>query len=133
MGSNSKAALSDERRGYVCIVEDDHDMREVLRLALEIRGYSVEEAAEGEEALAVLRKRPACCLILLDLMMPGMNGWQFRKTQLESPVLAEIPVVVLSAMREACSHASELRAAACLTKPVDMEHLIAETARHCRA
>jgi CheY-like chemotaxis protein len=108
-------------------------MREVLRLALEIRGYSVEEAADGEEALAILRRNRSCCVILLDLMMPGMNGWQFRKAQLESPEFAAIPVVVLSAMRDARSHAAELGAAACLMKPLDTERLIAEIARHCGA
>ena len=87
----------------MCVVDDDPDMREALRLVLELRGYSVEEAADGQRALELLRSNPGCCLILLDLMMPGMNGWQFRKAQQEAPELAAIPVVVLSAMRDVCT------------------------------
>jgi CheY-like chemotaxis protein len=115
----------------VCVVDDDPDMREALRLVLELGGYSVEEAADGGEALELLRRNSRCCLILLDLMMPGMNGWQFRQAQLETPELAAIPVAVLSAMRDVCTHAAEVGAVACLSKPLDMDRLMAEVSRHC--
>jgi two-component system chemotaxis response regulator CheY len=120
-----------ERRRYVCVVDDDADMREALRLVLELRGYSVEEATDGQRALELLRENPGCCLILLDLMMPGMNGWQFRKAQQETPELAAIPVAVLSAMRDVCKHAAEVGAVACLSKPLDMNQLMTEVSRHC--
>jgi two-component system chemotaxis response regulator CheY len=127
----SPPAHPDERRHYVCVVDDDPDMREALRLVLELGGYRVEEAAEGQAALELLRRDPSCCLILLDLMMPGMNGWQFRKAQQDSPELAAIPVVVLSAMRDVCRHATEVGAVACLSKPIAMDRLMAEVSRRC--
>jgi two-component system, chemotaxis family, chemotaxis protein CheY len=121
----------EQRRRYLCVVDDDPDMREALRLMLELGGYRVEEAAEGQQALALLRRQPECCLILLDLMMPGMNGWQFRKAQQEVPELAAIPVLVLSAMRDVSRHAEEVGAVACFSKPIDTDRLMAEIARHC--
>jgi CheY-like chemotaxis protein len=131
MNHGPSPARTDERRRYVCVVDDDPDMREALRLVLEVRGYSVEDAADGQGALDLLRSNPGCCLILLDLMMPGMNGWQFRAAQQEAPELAAIPVAVLSAMRDVCTHAAEVGAVACLSKPLDMDRLMAEVSRYC--
>ena len=77
----------------VCVVDDDADIREVLTDVLSIEGYDVVAAGDGESALALLRARPSACrLILLDLMMPRMNGWEFRRQQLQDPTIAEIPV-----------------------------------------
>ena len=81
---------------YILIVEDDFDIREALTQILEEEGYAVREAANGREALDVAaRELPS--LILLDLMMPVMNGWQFRAEQIKDPRLAPVPVLVISA------------------------------------
>ena len=83
---------------FLLLVEDDDDLREDFALILRSRGYRVEVAANGAEALARLRARaPLPCIILLDLMMPVMSGWELRSAQLADPVLAGIPVIVLTA------------------------------------
>jgi CheY-like chemotaxis protein len=93
----SRGARVTERRTSVLIVEDDEDIRESLGDALELDGYDVAAAENGWEALRLLRSGLAPDVILLDLVMPVMNGWQFRKAQLADPEIMHIPVVVVSA------------------------------------
>ena len=81
---------------HVLVVDDERDVQALVRLVLERQGYDVDAASDGREALAKIEaRRPD--LVLLDLMMPVMNGWQFRAKQLQDPALAEIPVIVMSA------------------------------------
>ncbi|HEY6911244.1 MAG TPA: response regulator [Myxococcales bacterium] len=80
---------------YILIVDDDADFRAGLRLALEMKGYQVEEAAHGEEALAKLAERPPL-LVLLDLQMPVMNGREMLQRMRATPDLKEVPVVIIS-------------------------------------
>lgn len=120
-----------EAERYVCVVDDDPDIREIVVLVLEASGYRVRTAADGEEALQTLRRHPGCCLIFLDLMMPGMNGWEFRAQQRKIPELASIPVVVLSGVREVPVQAADMHAAAYLQKPIDLDALVATVQRHC--
>lgn len=83
--------------GRVVVVDDDEDWRELVVQYLEESGYEAEGYSDGREALAVLRRRDATAtLVLLDLEMPAMNGWEFRRQQLADPRLAPIPVVVAS-------------------------------------
>jgi CheY-like chemotaxis protein len=111
-----KVAKVDKR--IVMVVEDDHLIRQVIAEALEEEGFEVVEAANGKEALEALRNvRPA--LILLDLMMPVMNGWEFRRAQLEDPAISDIPVIVLSALKD---HSVEAERS--FTKPFDLEDLL---------
>jgi len=115
----------------VLVVEDDPDIRATLCEALEDHGYTAVGASNGVEALDYLHKageRP--CLILLDLMMPVMDGQTFRNEQRADPSLAEIPVIVISAYRDVEKHAREL-AADCLPKPVRLETLLDVARRHC--
>lgn len=116
---------------YVCVVDDDPDIREIVVLVLEASGYRVRTAADGEEALALLRREPGCCLVLLDLMMPGMNGWEFRALQKKDPAIASVPVVVLSGVREVDVQAASLDAAASIQKPIDLDALVSAVAQHC--
>jgi CheY-like chemotaxis protein len=89
----------------ILIVDDDADTREGLSLAIEAAGYSVHTARDGIEALKMLRHyRPD--VILLDLVMPTMDGWTFRMQQLRDPELADIPVVVLAGRHEAMDRSS---------------------------
>lgn len=114
--------------GYVLIVEDDPDLRELLTLTLEAEGYTVGQARNGAEALEQLRggsEKPR--LILLDLRMPIMNGWQFRDLQRKDPELADIPVVIVSAD---VPPGPDLRAVAFLQKPIQPEELIATVQRY---
>src|SRR5688500_52238 len=89
-------------------VEDERHLPQATTEPLDLVGYRVDCAANGEEALAHLRKGPLPRLILLDLMMPVMNGWQFRQQQLRDPVLAPIPVVVVSALGKLDAYTREL-------------------------
>ncbi|HET7755085.1 MAG TPA: response regulator [Anaeromyxobacteraceae bacterium] len=109
----------------VLIVEDDPEIRLVLADILETCGYAVSQAQHGREALDKLEAglRPAA--ILLDLMMPVMNGWVFRAAQLEDRRLASIPIVVLTAMGRAEETGRELRAHAALSKPFEISDLLA--------
>jgi CheY-like chemotaxis protein len=81
----------------VLVVEDDCDIREVLSDTLAIEGYAVVSAANGRQALDLLHAGLDADLILLDLLMPVMNGWEFRAAQRADPALSRIPVVVVSA------------------------------------
>jgi CheY-like chemotaxis protein len=122
--------VTTERQGgkTVLIVEDDAAIREALSLILAGEGFVVLGAANGQEALGLLRSGPHPNLILLDLMMPIMDGWQFRREQTQDAALSAIPVVVLSADGNGQQKAAALRAAGYLQKPVEVETLL-ETIR----
>jgi len=107
----------------VLIVEDDHDVRETLGLLLELEGYEVYGAANGKEALALLKSISPPDVIITDIMMPIMTGWEFLESAAEDPALASIPVIILSAAekKESPKHPKVL---AFLPKPVPIETLM---------
>ena len=115
----------------ILIVDDDVDVREMLSQFFSIEGYAVATAQNGQDALEQLRKGQQADLILLDLMMPVMDGWQFRLEQQRDPNLAAIPVVVLSAVYNARERAALLGAVDYMQKPVEFDKLI-ETAERYR-
>ena len=123
----------------VLVVDDHEDVRMALEAILVADGSEVVTACEGEEALDRLRRGADPCVILLDLMMPKLDGWQFRQAQLADPTLANIPVIVLSAYVPAClsddmrsrSQGVRLDAAAVLGKPVDPDELVRVVRHHC--
>jgi CheY-like chemotaxis protein len=118
-------------RSEVMVVEDDLDVREILREILEDAGYSVSWAANGREALARLKRGRAPRLILLDLMMPVMDGREFRTAQQQDPSLAPIPVVVISADHGVDAKIGEMQVDAWLTKPFEVGALLATVDRYC--
>lgn len=112
----------------ILLAEDDYDLREAMIDVLELEGYSVKAVPNGLEALEWLLGTSAPpSLIFLDLMMPVMDGWQFRLEQLARPALASIPVVVLSANEEIPVDDGVLR----LRKPARSKALLALVARYC--
>lgn len=113
----------------VLIVEDDQDVREFMDLLLSTSGFETTTASNGAEALQALRARRPC-LVLLDLMMPVMDGWTFRKQQLADPAIADVPVVCVTAVSEPQQVTERLRAP-CLTKPVEFGTLLDEVQRAC--
>lgn len=115
----------------VLVVEDDADIRDTISQILEFEGYAVATARNGAEALAQMRRGRRPAVILLDLMMPGMNGWEFRSAQLVDPALADIPVVVLSGDRTVAAEAGDMKAAGFLTKPVELSMLLDTVRRFC--
>lgn len=107
------------------IVEDDADVREALCDVLEDSGYRCAAACNGREALERLRLgEPPPRAILLDLMMPVMNGWQFRAAQLAESALAPIPVIVLTAVGDIEEKAREMGTRHALSKPVNLPKLL---------
>jgi CheY-like chemotaxis protein len=115
------------------VVEDDFAIRETLRELLEDEGYRVTQAANGAEALARLRTVGAPKLILLDLMMPVMDGWEFRHAIQEDPRLAEIPVIVISAEHGVESKVGAMRVQGYLSKPFELEQLLQAVERYTLA
>lgn len=114
---------------YVMIVEDDFAIREALTQILEDQGYLIVSVANGQEALDYLRVNPLPQLILLDLMMPVMNGYQFRTAQQEDARLASVPVIVLSADNDA-ELADAIEADGFLRKPVRLTTLVEVVGRY---
>lgn len=108
----------------ILIVEDDLDIRDGLKCLLRSEGYTAATASDGAEALGLLRNGLRPSLILLDLLLPGMDGFQFRRDQLGEPTLSEIPVVVYSGYHDPTRYAPFLRAAAYLRKPIEPEVLV---------
>ncbi|MFN2387446.1 MAG: response regulator [Thermoanaerobaculia bacterium] len=119
------------RSTRILIVEDDADLRESLSQILEDEGFEVIGAENGRIALDYLKGNSAPCVVLLDLMMPVMNGWEFRDAQLQDPELSEIPVVVLSADARTSSKAQALGVEQYLRKPVQLDQLVGIVAGLC--
>jgi len=116
----------------ILIVDDDHSIREMLRLFLELKGYTIASAINGQDALDYLRQSPEPPqLILLDLMMPVMSGAEFRTAQRQTPALASIPVALISADANLRDSAPVLDAEAYLPKPIDFDLLLATIERFC--
>jgi CheY-like chemotaxis protein len=106
------------------VVDDDEDIREVLKLFLEAEGYRVVTAADGRDALQQLQSHEQPSLILLDLMMPGMDGEQFMNI-IRRGSFGNISVVIMSGHREAANKVIELNANCSLMKPVEYDDLMA--------
>jgi CheY-like chemotaxis protein len=120
----------------VLLVDDDDGTRGALEELLGNAGYGVRSASNGAAALSLLRAIPPgdakCDLILLDLMMPIMDGWDFRTKQRADPVLAGIPIILMSAGGGIAVVSEELRAADYINKPVDVPDLLNKVRRICR-
>jgi CheY-like chemotaxis protein len=107
----------------ILLVEDDADIRADLAELLRDDGFEVVTAQNGEEALTRLRQGLTPTVILLDLMMPVMDGWKFRSEQLRDPTLARIPTVLLSGAYDVRQQARDLRASAYVPKPLEWHRL----------
>ena len=115
----------------VLIVEDDADLREMMAQLLSLEGFQAAAVANGSEALQYLHNghvKPD--VILLDLMMPVMDGWEFRRKQQADPAFADVPVIVLSALDQ--SRAADVQAEAFLKKPLDFDRLLQLVRHYCR-
>lgn len=110
-------------RCTVLVVDDDAELRELLRVALTNEGYDVATVPNGREALHHLRSNTDTCIILLDLLLPIMDGAHFRTAQLRDRSLAWIPLVVMSAAVDADRRARELGARRLVRKPLDLDEV----------
>lgn len=118
--------------GPILVVDDDLDIRELLVELLEDHGFRACSAGHGQEALDWLASNSETpCLMLLDLMMPIMNGWELAQKLQENSNFASIPIVLISADRDVTIHAQALQAAGCLQKPVELKALLEVAHRYC--
>lgn len=113
----------------ILIADDEPAIVEVIASTLEDEGHRVTTARDGQDALRLLREDPPC-LAILDLMMPRMNGWQLRQAMLDEPMLADIPVAVVTAFS---GDVGDLHAAAVLRKPFDLSAIVKLAEHHCGA
>jgi CheY-like chemotaxis protein len=114
------------------LVEDDSDVRESLALLLQACGYRTEVAENGQEALEKLRDGSPPCMVVTDLRMPVMDGWELRDEMKKDEGLADLPVVVVSANATTEIDAERLDAVACLQKPLNIKQLLGVLDRYCR-
>ena len=115
---------------FVLLVEDDREVREMLEMLLRLEKYEVKSAENGQQALDMMRQRLPCA-VLLDLMMPVMDGWEFRRRQLEDPALAAVPVLCITAGSDPVEVSGRL-GVPCLPKPLDSTRLLIEVGQRCR-
>jgi CheY-like chemotaxis protein len=115
----------------VLIVEDEPDVAEVVADVLEAGGYAPLIAGNGHEALELLRGGYRPHLIILDMMMPVVDGRAFRREQQRIPEIADIPVVLLTADGHTAQKAAAIGAHGYLTKPIGIQALLGEVRRHC--
>lgn len=112
----------------VLVVEDEEDLREMMRDALELNGYQVATAQDGVQAFDEIARIDQLCLVILDLLMPGMNGWDFFTQMRQRAELAAIPVVVhSSAPDQAPSGATRV-----LKKPLELSRLLSVVKEYCQ-
>ena len=107
----------------ILVVDDDDAVREAIAETLEYGGYSVESAADGLQALAKV-KAALPDAIVLDLMMPVMDGWAFLERCRKEDLCSDTPILLTSAVRQLEETARELRVQACLSKPFDLDELL---------
>jgi CheY-like chemotaxis protein len=115
----------------ILVVDDDPASVEALCELLEAAGHDVDRAENGSQALELLRDGEKFCVILLDVMMPVMNGYEFREEQLKDPSLASIPVFLVTADSRARKRAEELQTARFFQKPVSPRDLLSAVGEYC--
>ena len=115
----------------VLIVDDDFRIRALMARLLETSGFTAVEAANGKEALDIMRQRRPC-VILLDLQMPIMDGWEFRRQQLADPELADVPVICVTGYYDS-SDLFRREGVKCFTKPVQLSALLKAIREVCES
>jgi CheY-like chemotaxis protein len=110
------------RTPCVLIVEDDDDVREFMQLLVSTAGYETMTARDGQDALVKMHQRRPC-LVLLDLQMPRMDGWEFRARQMQDLALCDVPVVCVTAFFDPAQVTRQL-GLRCISKPADFPTII---------
>lgn len=115
----------------ILVVDDDGEMRDRLRTLLHLEGFAVETAANGRDALDQLEAGLRPCVIVMDLMMPVMNGYEFRQQQLQYPELARIPVITYSGLAEIGARARQAADGFGTRPPTDVDGILTLVRQHC--
>jgi CheY-like chemotaxis protein len=113
------------------VVDDTNSVRDALVTLFRNEGYEARGARDGVEALRLLRNGFSASLVVLDMLMPEMDGWDFRRVQRRDPALADIPVVILTSVVNPMLEAKKLRAVAGFRKPIDVYALLEVVTEHC--
>src|SRR5438874_7615102 len=116
----------------ILLIEDDDGLGAILAAVLQDQGYRVTWVSNGREALDHLRTEQPPRVILLNLVMPVMDGWEFREQLKQIPDLAELPVVVLSGVRNLERKAASLGATDSFTKPYNLKEVIETVLQYCQ-
>jgi CheY-like chemotaxis protein len=119
----------DRKEELIMVVEDEDEAREILVQILEFEGFSVCSFANGADALDYIKSGTEPCLIVLDIMMPVMDGREFRAVLLKNPAWAKIPTVVVTALES--SSIRQLDVTKVLRKPVDVNALLSVVRQNC--
>jgi CheY-like chemotaxis protein len=120
-------------RRPLMIIDDDDDLRQALTLIMSTYGYDVAAFGDARGALGALENGTEPFLILLDLMMAGMSGWEFRAAQLRNSRISSIPVVVLTAANTLTDGGNTLSGVEIIPKPFALDSLLAVVERHAAA
>ena len=124
--------MNDPPRAGILVVDDDDDVRDTIVQCFGAEGYHAFGARNGQDALDQLRTRsPLPCVILLDIMMPVMDGRAFRAAQLLDPRLCDIPIVIVTANANLGEMETELETSGALRKPVSLKQLLRVAKLHC--
>lgn len=115
----------------VLVVEDDDDIRDSIVELLALRGFDAVAATNGREALDQLAAGLLPCLIILDLMLPVVSGWEFRAQQLADPRFSQIPILILSGAENLAAESRQLQAVAFESKPVQVNRLFKTIEQYC--
>ncbi|MDD4975589.1 MAG: response regulator [Bacteriovorax sp.] len=123
----------DKKEGHlnnkcILVIEDNKEIQDSLKMALEVEGYKVFTADNGKEGMEILGKIPTPCMILLDLMMPIMNGWEFVDAISKDIMLSTIPIVVVSAFGD---KKGTPKTDGYIQKPIDLDALLNTVSKHC--
>ena len=113
----------------ILVVEDDDDIRSVILDLLESEGYKTMAATNGKEALDVLNSSPRPCLVLLDMMMPIMNGREFLDIVMKDSMLAPLPVLIVSAVADVSNSKGSI---GFLKKPIDIDVILEVVGQYCK-
>jgi CheY-like chemotaxis protein len=118
-------------RPSVLVIDDVEATRTGLAELLRMLGYDARGARNGAEGLQILRKVPGICAVVLDLLMPGTNGYWFREQQLRDPAIASIPVIVFTGVGQQDEISARLKVSDVLFKPLAVDRLLAAIGRYC--
>jgi CheY-like chemotaxis protein len=123
-----KLKANDSKLKNILIIEDNKEIQDSIKMALEIDGFKVFTANNGKEGIDILGKIPTPSLILLDLLMPVMNGWEFMEELNKDIMHSTIPVVIVSALAD---KQTTPNATGYIQKPIDLDKLLKIAEKHC--